>query len=206
MYISRPTQQRRNRAGRCRLSCPHVSGVQPGIRRCNAPFTENNHILFVLGIFLLSRRWRPLLAQVTAFTIAHSVSLALTVYQVVSFPSRFVEPAIALSIAYVGFENVFTRTVKPWRIALVFAFGLLHGMGFAGVLQELGIPRSEFATALVAFNVGVEFGQLAVVGMALLLLGSWARKRDWYRSRAVVPFSILIGLAGLYWTIERTAW
>ena len=164
-----------------------------------------DHILFVVGIFLLSTRLKPLLAQVTAFTIAHSVTLALSMYQVMSLPSRIVEPAIALSIAYVGFENVMTRVMKPWRIALVFAFGLLHGMGFAGVLTDLGIPRSEFVTALVAFNAGVELGQLSVIALAFLLLASWARKKPWYRARVVVPASILIGLTGLFWTIQR-AW
>ncbi len=162
-----------------------------------------DHILFVLGIFLLSTRLKPLLAQVTAFTIAHSVTLALSMYQVMSLPSRIVEPAIALSIAYVGFENVMTRVMKPWRIALVFAFGLLHGMGFAGVLTDLGIPRSEFVTALVAFNAGVELGQLSVIALAFLLIASWAKQKPWYRARVVVPASILIGLTGVFWTIQR---
>jgi hydrogenase/urease accessory protein HupE len=162
-----------------------------------------DHILFVLGIFLLSTRWRPLLAQVTAFTIAHSVTLALTIYNVVSLPSRIVEPAIALSIAYVGLENVLTKSVKPWRIALVFCFGLLHGMGFAGVLADLGIPLTERATALVSFNVGVELGQLTVIAVAFAVLASWARRERWYRARVIVPASVMIGLVGLYWTVQR---
>jgi hypothetical protein len=92
-----------------------------------------DHILFVLGLFLLSARFKPLLMQVTAFTIAHSITLGLSMYGIVSLPSRIVEPLIALSIAYVAIENVLTRELKPWRIALVFMFGLLHGLGFAGV-------------------------------------------------------------------------
>lgn len=163
-----------------------------------------DHILFVLGIFLLSTRWRPLLAQVTAFTIAHSVTLALTIYGIVGLPSRLVETAIALSIAYIGVENIATRTIKPWRVALVFAFGLLHGMGFAGVLTELGIPRQEFVTAVLAFNVGVECGQLAVIGLAFLLIASWARSKPWYRRRVVIPLSMVIAFTGLYWTLERS--
>jgi hydrogenase/urease accessory protein HupE len=162
-----------------------------------------DHILFVLGIFLLSMHWRPLLAQVTAFTIAHSVTLALSMYQVIALPSRIVEPAIALSIAYVGFENVLTRTVKPWRIALVFAFGLLHGLGFAGVLANLGLPPTERVTALIAFNAGVELGQLSVIAVAFLAIASWARRKAWYRGRVVVPGSIIIGVVGLYWVVER---
>src|SRR5262249_32936912 len=114
-----------------------------------------DHMLFVLGIFLLGRRLRQILGQVSAFTIAHSITLALSVYGVVSVSPRVVEPLIAVSIAYVAIENIFMSELKPWRVALVFGFGLLHGMGFAGALKELGLPRSEFVTALVTFNLGV---------------------------------------------------
>src|SRR2546425_1895072 len=117
-----------------------------------------DHMLFVLGIFLLGRRLRQVLAQVSAFTIAHSITLALSVYGIVSVSPSVVEPLIAVSIAYVAIENIFMTELKPWRLALVFAFGLLHGMGFAGALKELGLPRSEFVLALATFNVGVEAG------------------------------------------------
>jgi hydrogenase/urease accessory protein HupE len=162
-----------------------------------------DHILFVLGIFLLSTRVRDVLAQVTAFTVAHSITLALTMYGVVSLPSRIVEPMIALSIMYVAVENIFTTRVHAWRVALVFAFGLLHGMGFAGALKQLQIPRSEFVTALVSFNVGVEMGQLTVIATAWLLLATWARRRAWYHRRIVVPISVAIAVTGLYWAIQR---
>jgi len=163
-----------------------------------------DHILFVLGLFLLSIRLRHLLWQITAFTVAHSVTLALSISGVMSLPSKVVEPLIALSILYVAVENLFTSELKPWRPALVFGFGLLHGLGFAGVLQELGMPRGEFAEALIGFNLGVEAGQLAVVLAAFLIVG-WARNRDWYRRRVVWPASIAIGLTALYWTVERIA-
>src|SRR5512132_4196016 len=117
-----------------------------------------DHILFVLGIFLLSTRLKPVLLQVTAFTVAHTITLALTIYGVVSLRPAIVEPLIALSIVYVAIENLTTSELKPWRIALVFAFGLLHGMGFAGVLTELGLPRAQFVPALLSFNLGVEAG------------------------------------------------
>ena len=113
-----------------------------------------DHILFVIGLFLLSPRLKTLLLQVTAFTIAHSITLGLSMYGIVSLPPRVVEPLIALSIAYVAIENLLTRELKPWRVALVFTFGLLHGLGFAGVLRELGLPRAEFLTALLTFNAG----------------------------------------------------
>ena len=162
-----------------------------------------DHILFVLGIFLLSTKLRPVLMQVTAFTIAHSITLGLTIYGLVSVSPRVVEPMIALSIAYVAIENLTTSQLKPWRVAIVFAFGLLHGMGFAGVLKELGLPRSEFLTALVTFNVGVECGQLAVIGTAFVLVACWARTRPWYRPRFVLPASAAIAATGIFWTVQR---
>ncbi|MEI9812668.1 MAG: HupE/UreJ family protein [Acidobacteriota bacterium] len=134
-----------------------------------------DHMLFVLGIYLLTGRLRATLLPVTAFTIAHSVSLGLSMYGLVSAPSSVVEPAIAISIAYVAIENLFLREVRRWRIALVFAFGLLHGLGFAGALGELGLPRTEFAAALVSFNVGVELAQIAVIGVAFALIGGSGR-------------------------------
>ena len=161
-----------------------------------------DHILFVLGIFLLSRRWQTMLVQVTAFTVAHSITLGLSIYGIVSLPARIVEPLIALSIAYVAVENLFTRDLKPWRVALVFTFGLLHGLGFAGVLRELGLPREEFLTALLTFNLGVEGGQLTVIAAALLITAPVMNRR-WYRPRIVVPASIVIAAIGLYWTIAR---
>jgi hydrogenase/urease accessory protein HupE len=162
-----------------------------------------DHMLFVLGIFLLSGRARTVLWQISAFTVAHSITLGLSMYGVVSASPRIVEPMIAISIAYVAIENIFHSELKPWRVALVFAFGLLHGMGFAGALRELGLPRSEFVTALLTFNVGVEAGQLAVIGAAFLLVGWHCANRAWYRGRVVVPASALIACTAVYWTIER---
>ena len=161
-----------------------------------------DHILFVIGIFLLSPRWKTLLLQVTAFTVAHSITLALSIYGIVSLPSRIVEPMIALSIVYVAVENLFTRELKPWRVALVFTFGLLHGLGFAGVLRELGLPRSEFLTALLTFNLGVEGGQLTIIAAALLATAP-VRRAPWYHARVVVPASLAIAATGLYWTMIR---
>ncbi|PYR94423.1 MAG: hypothetical protein DMG19_00290 [Acidobacteria bacterium] len=162
-----------------------------------------DHMLFVLGIFLLSRRFRQVLAQVSAFTIAHSITLALSIYGVVSVSPNIVEPLIAVSIAYVAVENIFMCELRPWRLALVFGFGLLHGMGFAGALKELGLPRSEFVTALVTFNFGVEAGQLAVICAAFLLVGWYCGNRPWYRRLVVVPASAMIACTAVYWTLQR---
>jgi hydrogenase/urease accessory protein HupE len=162
-----------------------------------------DHILFVIGIFLLSARWRSILAQVSAFTLAHSITLGLTMYGVVSLPARVVEPMIALSIAYVAIENLVTADLKPWRLALVFSFGLLHGMGFAGVLRDLGLPHSQFLTALLTFNGGVEAGQLTVIAAAFAAVAYWRARTIVYRRFVVRPASLAIALTGLYWTIQR---
>jgi len=162
-----------------------------------------DHMLFVLGIYLLSGRARSVLLQVSAFTVAHSITLGLSMYGLIHVSPRIVEPMIAISIAYVAVENIFLSELKSWRVALVFSFGLLHGMGFAGALKELGLPRSEFVTALVTFNVGVEAGQLAVIATAFLLVGWHYSNRAWYRARVVVPASAAIALTAAYWTVER---
>lgn len=162
-----------------------------------------DHVLFVLGIFLLAVKLRPVLWQVSAFTIAHTITLAMTVYGVVSLSPRIVEPLIALSIVYVAVENVFTSKLHAWRPLVVFCFGLLHGMGFAGVLREIGLPRSEFVPALLAFNAGVEGGQLSVIFVAFLLIGLPFRNKPWYRQRVVIPCSLAIAATGLWWSIER---
>jgi len=163
-----------------------------------------DHVLFVVGIFLLTSRWRSIVAQVSTFTVAHSITLALTMYGIVSLPAKVVEPMIALSIAYVAIENLVVSELKPWRLALVFSFGLLHGMGFAGVLRDLGLPRPAFLTALVTFNAGVEAGQLSVIAIAFAACAYWRhRDRLAYRRFIVVPASFAIALTGLFWTVQR---
>ena len=162
-----------------------------------------DHVLFVLGLFLLTGRARSILWQVSAFTAAHSITLGLSLYGVIAAPASLVEPMIALSIAYVAIENLFLSELRTWRLALVFAFGLLHGMGFAGALRDLGLPRSEFLTALVTFNLGVEGGQLAVIAAAVLLVGWRWGPREWYRRRIVVPASAMIACTAVYWTVVR---
>ena len=161
-----------------------------------------DHILFVLGLFLFCRQWKPLLWQVSAFTVAHTITLALSSYKLVTLPSGPVEVLIALSIVYVAVENMATRELKAHRLGVVFAFGLLHGLGFAGVLGELGLPRGQFAPALISFNIGVELGQLAVIALAFLAVG-WFRGHANYRKLVVIPLSALIGLTGLFWVIQR---
>lgn len=162
-----------------------------------------DHILFILGIFLLSTRMKPLLWQVTMFTIAHTITLGLSMNGIISLPSSIVEPLIALSIAYIGIENIFASSLHKSRLVLVFGFGLLHGMGFAGVLAEFGMPDDAFAIALISFNVGVELGQIAVITMAFLFAGLWMSSKPWYHQRVIIPASAFISVIGLYWTYDR---
>lgn len=161
-----------------------------------------DHILFVLCLFLLSPRWSALAWQVTAFTLAHSVTLALAVVGLVDLPARLVETAIALSIAVVAIDNIRASELARWRPLVVFLFGLLHGMGFAGVLADLGLPAGEEALALVAFNVGIEAGQLAVLAIAFAAL-FWTVGKPWRRRYVAIPASVAIAAIALVWTFER---
>lgn len=161
-----------------------------------------DHILFVLGLFLLSRTWRPLLLQVTTFTLAHSVTLALATLGWVHVRGSIVEPIIALSIAAVALENIFHPRYTPWRLLVVFTFGLVHGLGFASALQDLDLPTSSLAVGLVGFNLGVEGAQLAVIALAFFAT-SWLRDAARYRRCIVIPGSALIALTGIYWAVRR---
>lgn len=161
-----------------------------------------DHILFVLGLFLLSRKAKALLTQVSAFTVAHSLTLGLALFGIVRLPSAVVEPVIAASIAFIAVENLFTQEMKAWRPFVVFGFGLVHGLGFAGALQETGIAKGDLLSALVGFNLGVEFGQLAVVALAFGAVG-WFRSSPRYRHAVVIPASIAIAVIALFWTVQR---
>jgi hypothetical protein len=163
-----------------------------------------DHILFVVGLFLLNARLSPLLIQVTGFTVAHSLTLALGMLDIVRLPADIVEPLIAASIVYVAVENMITGQLRRWRPLVVFGFGLLHGLGFAGVLTELGLPAGQFAAGLIAFNVGVELGQLTVIGLCFLAVGLWFGQRAWYRRAVVIPSSAVIAAVAGFWFMERT--
>lgn len=162
-----------------------------------------DHILFVTGLCLLSTRFKPILWQATAFTVAHSVTLALSMKNIIVVPSAIVEPVIALSIVFVAIENLVTNTLKPWRILIVFCFGLVHGMGFANALGQLGLPQNSYLTSLIMFNVGVELGQITVILLAFFLLGKWFGEKPYYRKVIVIPLSILIAAIACFWTIQR---
>ena len=162
-----------------------------------------DHILFIVSLYILEPRLKPVLLQATAFTVAHSITLGLAMYGLIEPPSHIIEPIIALSILFVALENIITDRLNPWRVAIVFGFGLVHGMGFASALTSLGLPAKDYLGSLISFNVGVELGQVAVILLAWALVGRWAASKSWYKRRVVVPVSVIIGLVAAYWTVER---
>lgn len=160
-----------------------------------------DHLVFLLGLVLVGGKLRSLLLVVTAFTVAHSITLGAAVLGVWAPSPRIVEPLIALSIVYVGIENFFVKDAeKRWRVTL--PFGLVHGFGFAGALGEIALPRSEVPIALLAFNAGVELGQVAVLALVLPLILA-ARKRPWFERTGVRVISAVIAAAGLFWFVTR---
>mgnify|MGYP001557669084 CR=1 FL=1 len=168
-----------------------------------------DHILFVLAIFLASVRVSALIWQISAFTVAHTVTLGLAATGVITPSAGIVEPLIAFTIAFVAIENLVFKDMTKWRPAVVFGFGLIHGMGFAGFFGDLGLPPGQFWSALIGFNIGVEIGQLSVIGVAAIIgFGIRRALRDpagiaGYRSWIVRPGSALIGLTGLWWGVTR---
>ena len=163
-----------------------------------------DHILFVIGLFLLAPRLKHIVWQVSMFTIAHTVTLGLGITQIIELPAHVVEPLIALSITVICVENLFGSRFRPSRLIIVFAFGLLHGLGFAGVLSDIGMPDGQFVSSLVAFNIGVELGQLTVVLACFALVGWWFGNKPWYRHIVTIPGSLAIGGVGLFWFLQRS--
>ena len=161
-----------------------------------------DHILFVLGLFLLSRSWRTVVTQVTAFTLAHSITLGLAAAGLINVPSKVVEPIIALSIAAIAIENIVRPRYTHWRLAVVFLFGAFHGLGFASGLVERPIPKDSFLLALTGFNLGVEGAQLSIIALAFALT-FWIKDEQKYRRWIVIPASVAIALTGLVWAYQR---
>jgi hypothetical protein len=162
-----------------------------------------DHILFILSIFLLNSNVKSMLIQCTVFTLAHSLTLGLTAAGYIMPDTKIVEPVIALSILFTAVENIVHHRVNAWRLVVIFVFGLIHGMGFANALRDIGLPDAHFVAALLSFNIGVEIGQVAVILAAWLLLAKWFGQKEWYYTRIVYPLSSCIASVALYWTIER---
>jgi hypothetical protein len=161
-----------------------------------------DHILFVLSLFLSDPRIKPILKLSFAFTVAHSVTLALALYGVVNVSPSIIEPLIAFTIVVVATANILTRQKIKGRIGLIFLFGLVHGLGFASSLSSFGLPEKNYAISLVSFNFGVEIGQIAVIAAAFSLIGR-SGENTFYRKGILVPASIMIILVAGYWTVQR---
>jgi HupE / UreJ protein len=189
--------------GLSKLSKTEVAGIYLQLGFTHILPLGLDHILFVLSLFLLNPKLKPILWQATAFTVAHTITLGLAIYGVIKPPTNIVEPVIALSIMYVALENIFSPRLKASRIGIVFLFGLIHGMGFASALTELGLPKNAYLSSLLMFNLGVELGQVTVILAAFLLLGLPFGKKTYYRKRIVIPLSIIIAAIAAYWTVER---
>ncbi|MEM7083845.1 MAG: HupE/UreJ family protein [Pseudomonadota bacterium] len=170
-----------------------------------------DHILFVLALFLTSTRWRALILQITMFTLAHTLTLGLAAAGLVTVNAAWVEALIAATIAIVAVENVFVKSLPRWRLPVVFVFGLLHGLGFAGFFGQLNLPDNQFVAGLIGFNIGGEIGQIAVLALAFVLAVFIRRGIETdatsgrYRRFVVVPCSLVIALIGSLWAIERLA-
>ena len=164
-----------------------------------------DHILFIVGLYLVSNQLRSLIFQVSLFTFAHTITLGLASLEIISVPSTIVEPIIAASIIYIGLENYLVRERNNYRSVLIFGFGLLHGLGFAGVLTSLELTNEGILFPLLAFNIGVEVGQIFVLIFCFISFGYWFRNKVWYYSRVVRPISGILALTGLFWLIERIA-
>ena len=162
-----------------------------------------DHILFVLALFLLSSKLKPLILQVSIFTLAHTITLFLGALNIIKISALIVEPIIALSIFFVALENLFTENIKKMRPYIIFIFGLLHGLGFAGVLKEIGISDGLFFSSLVSFNVGVELGQISIILLSYIFIALLFQKKSWYRNRITKPLSLIIAAVGFYWFVER---
>ena len=162
-----------------------------------------DHILFLVGLLLLGGTWLALLRIVTAFTIGHSVTLSLAALNVITPPASVIEPAIALSIVFVGADNLVRGNGRDLRGWVALVFGLVHGFGFANVLREFGLPSEALGWSLFSFNVGVEIGQLAIVLLVASALAAVRRHSDRLRYRVAFAGSVLVIAAGTYWFVER---
>ena len=162
-----------------------------------------DHILFVLALFLLSPKLRPLVLQVSIFTLAHTITLFLGALKIITIPAIIIEPIIALSICFIAIENLFTESIRRTRPYIIFIFGLLHGLGFAGVLNEIGISANLFISSLISFNVGVELGQISVIIFSYIFIALLFQKKSWYQNRVTKPISMIIASIGFYWFIQR---
>ena len=161
-----------------------------------------DHILFIVSIFIINTSLKPALIQCSLFTIAHSISLILTSYDLIIIEPKIIEPLIAFSILFTALENIVVEKINKLRFIFIFIFGLIHGIGFANALKENGISNNNFFTALFSFNVGIEISQVAIILILFFMFTKWFANKVWYKKRIVYPVSSIIGCIALYWMIN----
>mgnify|MGYP001317222668 CR=1 FL=1 len=162
-----------------------------------------DHILFVIGLLFLTPKFYPLLIQISIFTLAHTITLAISSLNIIDISTEIIEPLIAMSIIYVAVENFFNTSLTRYRSIIIFFFGLLHGLGFASVLSSFGLPDNDFIWALVGFNIGVEIGQITIVLAFYAIFIYWIKTKNYYRKYISIPGSFIIAFFGSFWLIER---
>ena len=162
-----------------------------------------DHILFIVSLFFIDSRLKTALFQCTLFTIAHSLTLAMVALKHISVNAFYVEIIIALSIFFVAIENLFLRNVRPWRLILVFVFGLIHGAGFAAALLSAGLPERNRISALLGFNIGVELAQVLLILCCYWLVARPLSQKQWYRQKLTNPLSLAIASLALFWAVQR---
>ncbi len=162
-----------------------------------------DHILFILCLYFYQPDLKKVIIQCTVFTLAHSITLAMAALNWVNINTTLTETIIAASIFFLAVENIISSQVNPFRNAVIFAFGLFHGLGFASALIQIGLPQDAFLPSLLLFNLGVELAQVSIILLAYFSFGKWFRYKSWYRPKMVYPISAAIACIALYWTITR---
>ena len=162
-----------------------------------------DHILFLLGLLFFSQKVYALVFQISLFTLAHTITLGLNSLKIINLPITIVEPLIALTIVYVAIENILKSEGSKYRSIIIFIFGLLHGLGFASVLNTFGLPENHFLLALTGFNVGVELGQITIVFLVYFILKLLFNTQEQFRNYITIPGSLIIGVFGVWWLLER---
>ena len=162
-----------------------------------------DHILFILSLFFYNSNLKSSVIQCSIFTISHSITLGLASVKIITVNTQHVEVIIALSIFVVSFNSIVPSNLKFWRLGFIFLFGLVHGLGFATALKAIGLPKNDFFTALISFNIGVEIAQILIIIGCYYLIAKQFKHKTWYQIKLVQPLSFAICCIALFWTIER---
>lgn len=162
-----------------------------------------DHLLFILGLFIIKPKLKTILVQATVFTVAHSITLVLSMLEMIHPPTPQIELLIALSIVFIGVENMLLTEIKWWRYLLITLFGLIHGCGFASAISDIGLPPQDKFYSLLSFNLGVELGQATFILLVYLMAIHWMKHKSWFGKGVTVPVSVGIAAVAVYWVIER---